>query len=71
MRRMVALHPERFGFESCDRNFLLFVIVNYNFHLKSLFCLYIVYGLVVILMLCCKVFHAVSMTNCLLENIST
>ena len=33
--------------------------------------IYIVYGLVVILMLCCKVFLAVSMNNCLLENIST
>ena len=33
--------------------------------------IYIVYGLVVILMLCCKVFHAVSMNSCLLENIST
>ena len=31
----------------------------------------IVYGVVVILMFCCKVFHAVSMNNCLLENIST
>ena len=39
MRRLVALHLECFGFESRDSNFLLFVIFNYNFYLKSLFCL--------------------------------
>ena len=39
MDRVLALRRDCFGFESCDRNFLLFFIFNYNFYLKSLFCL--------------------------------